>query len=249
MGRYADDLALARRCADGDETAWERFIREYRPILYRAADALAPSGRARELADSLYADLYGVAGHGGERRSLLRYFEGRSSLATWLRAVLAQRFVDQVRAARRLEPLEADADHDSSPTGSIPASASAPDPDRLRFITLVRGALSRAVAALAARDRLRLGCYYVQDLTLAQVGRITGEHEATVSRQLARTRAALRRAVEADLRKSGLTDDVIRECLTAAAEDPGPLDLSVLVGADPPRKITETDRSTHEDQR
>ena len=30
----------------------------------------------------------------GERRSLFRYFQGRSSLATWLRAVLAQRYVD-----------------------------------------------------------------------------------------------------------------------------------------------------------
>ena len=33
---------------------------EYRPILYRAADALDPSGGARDLADSLYADLYGL---------------------------------------------------------------------------------------------------------------------------------------------------------------------------------------------
>ncbi len=112
---YARDLELARQCAAGDERAWERFVREYRPVLYRAADALDPSGGARDLADSLYADLYGirtaeVSESGSERRSLFRYFQGRSSLATWLRAILAQRYVDRLRAGRRLQPLPDDED-------------------------------------------------------------------------------------------------------------------------------------------
>ena len=34
------DLAVACACADGSEPAWDHFIREYRPVLYRAADAL-----------------------------------------------------------------------------------------------------------------------------------------------------------------------------------------------------------------
>src|SRR5262249_58732748 len=55
------DLELARLCAEGDEPAWERFVREYRPLLYRAADALDPTGGARDIADSLYAELYGLA--------------------------------------------------------------------------------------------------------------------------------------------------------------------------------------------
>src|SRR5262245_64981868 len=95
MAGYDADLDLARRCADGDAQAWERFVLEYRPILYRAADALDPSGGARDLADSLYADLYS--------KSLFRYFQARSSLATWLRGVLSQRYVDRIRANRRME--------------------------------------------------------------------------------------------------------------------------------------------------
>src|SRR4029079_14180055 len=100
--------ALARPWAEGTEPAWDRFVRDYRPVLYRAADALDPSGGARELADSLYGDLYGVQVRGSDRRSLFRYFQGRSSLATWLRAVLAQRYVDRLRAGRRLTPLPDD---------------------------------------------------------------------------------------------------------------------------------------------
>ena len=247
MAGYADDLALARRCADGDEAAWEQFVRDYRPTLYRAADALAPGGRARELADALYADLYGSIDAQGRRRSLLHYFEGRSSLATWLRAVLAQRFVDQLRAERRLEPLESL--DGAQPRPPLASRAALPDPDRPRFIALVRRALRRAVAGLSSRDRLRLGCYYVQGLTLAEVGRVTTEHEATVSRQLFRTRMALKQAVERELSASGLTADAVRECLAAAADDPGSLDLSALIGSDSAGKISDIDRSTQEDQR
>src|SRR5262245_47069992 len=40
---HLDDLALACACASGNEQAWEHFVREHRPVLYRAAEALDPS--------------------------------------------------------------------------------------------------------------------------------------------------------------------------------------------------------------
>ena len=227
---YAADLELAGRCAAGDAQAWERFVFEYRPVLYRAADALDPSGGARELADSLYADLYGI-GDAAERRSLFLYFQGRSSLATWLRAVLAQRYVDRLRVQRRLDPLPDDQVPRTAATAadSLANRSEPADPDRTRYLLLVRQALGAAIARLADRDRLRLGCYYVQELTLAQTGRLLKEHEATVSRQLARTRTALRDDVERQLRDAGLTSDQIAACLASVADDPGPLDLKKVI--------------------
>ena len=220
MGAYAADIALARRCAAGEERAWEEFVRIYRPLLYRAADVLDPSGGARELADSLYAELYGVGNRGEQRASLLRYYEGRSSLGTWLRAVLAQRHVDRLRTARRVEPID---DQD------VAANADEHDPDRGRYVCLLREALAGAVARLAPRDRLRLAAYYVQELTLAETGRMVKESEATVSRQLSRTRAAIRRDVERRLREAGLGDDQITACFASVADDPGPLDLKQVI--------------------
>jgi RNA polymerase sigma factor (sigma-70 family) len=221
VGDYSADLDLARLCAAGDERAWERFVREYRPLLYRAADALDRTHGARELADSLYAELYGMGGGASERQSLFRYYQGKSSLATWLRAVLAQRYVDRMRVQRRVEPL---------PDEDLPARGEEPDPDRGRYVALLRRALERAVGGLAARDRLRLGCYYVQELTLAETGRVMKESEATVSRQLARVRLAIRRAVETELRdESRLSDDEIAACFASVADDPGPLDLKQVI--------------------
>jgi RNA polymerase sigma-70 factor, ECF subfamily len=222
VSAHAADLTLARQCAAGDERAWERFVREYRPVLYRAADALDRTGAAREIADALYADLYGVRDGQRERQSLFVYFQGRSSLATWLRAVLAQRYVDRIRGQRRLEPLR---DQESPARDADP-----PDPDRARYLTLVRDALGRAFARLPPRDRLRIGCYYVQDLTLADTGRVMKESEATVSRQLARTRRAIRDDVERQLREDErLSDDQIAACFASVARDPGPLDLKQVI--------------------
>jgi RNA polymerase sigma factor (sigma-70 family) len=238
---YAPDLELARQCAAGDDAAWERFILEYRPILYRAADALDPGGGARDLADALYADLYGMADAGEERRSLFRYFQGRSSLATWLRAVLSQRYVDRVRAQKRFEPLP---DDDRPPTREADHAGDPPDPNRAPHAALLREALLHAVDRLDSRERLRLGSYYVQELTLAQIGRLLHEHEATVSRHLTRIRRALREAVERRLRDDHrLSGAQIAECFADAAEDAGPLDLAQILAEDELRKKPVHDRS------
>jgi RNA polymerase sigma-70 factor len=243
MDPHAADLELARRCAAGEPAAWDHFVREYRPVLYRAADALDPSGGARELADALYAELYGVKGAAPERRSLLLSFSGRSSLASWLRAVLCQRFVDRVRAERRFEPLQTE---DAGPERVGPQGRAEPaDPSRGRYLELVGRALSRAVAQLTDKDRLRLSYYYVQELTLAEIGRVLNEHEATVSRQLARVRRAIRAAVEHDLREdAGLTDAQVAECLASVADDPGPLDLQPLLVGAPGDRAPTSERST-----
>jgi RNA polymerase sigma factor (sigma-70 family) len=235
------ELALACACAAGDEAAWEHFVLEYRPVLYRAADALDPSGGARELADSLYADLFGLradspstpVGSGfsrtGERRSLFRYFHGRSSLATWLRAVLSQRLVDRARAGARIAPLP-----DEEPPAPPQLSESQSDPHRDRYLALIHAAFRDALARLDPRDRLRLLYYYAQGLTLAQTGGLLREHEASVSRHLSSARKAIRRDVERQLRESAaLSPDEIERCFAYVSEDPGSLDLDRLLARDP----------------
>jgi RNA polymerase sigma factor (sigma-70 family) len=227
------DLGLACGCAAGNDRAWEHFVREHRPVLYRSADALDPSGGARELADSLYGELFGTTERDGKRLSLFRYFHGRSSLATWLRAILAQRAVDRARAGRRLESLP---DDDAAP---VVQSRPAPDPDRDRYAYLLERGLERAIARMSPRDRLRLGCYYAQEMTLAEVGRALGEHEATVSRQLAKSRRVLRDEIERDLRVEGrLNDAQIAECFETAVGNAGAMDLNAMLARNP-----EPDRS------
>jgi RNA polymerase sigma factor (sigma-70 family) len=201
------DLALACALRKGSAAAWEEFVASYRPVLYAAARAIVgPAGevRARELADSLYAELYGLdrAGGTGEgprdikrRRPLLDYFHGRSKFSTWLRAVLAQRHVDTLRATQYTESL----DEPLAPIRPPARAAGAVDPDRARLLPRLRQAISSALAAVAPAERLLLSLYYLQDMTLAQIARLQSVHEATISRQLDRIRRDLRENVEHSL--------------------------------------------------
>src|SRR5262249_29637109 len=151
---HVEDLALACALRNGSASAWEEFVRNYRPALYSAARAIVGSAgeaRARELADSLWAELYGMEGAGGSRgQPLLGYFHGRSKFSTWLRAILSQRHVDALRTSNRTESLEEGTDPSTEP--SLRSNAirnggstdSVGDPDRNRLLPRLRQAVTAA---------------------------------------------------------------------------------------------------------
>jgi RNA polymerase sigma factor (sigma-70 family) len=246
---HLNDLALSCALRKGSSAAWEEFVAAYRPILYAAARAIVgPAGeaRARELADSLYAELYGLnrSGNLGKgtsnnvRRPLLDYFHGRSKLSTWLHTVLAQRHVDAMRAGSRAASLDDDA---PSPLRQSATVAPANDPDRSRLLPHLRHAVELALQSLSASDRLLLALYYLREMTLAQIARAQGVHEATISRQLARLRRDLRQSVEQALQSpTGLDGQPapklsaaeVELCFTYALEDGG-IDLDRALQTEP----------------
>ena len=204
---HLEDLALACACAEGKERAWVFFIENFRGDLRRAASAMlrgsghANDTRAAELADSLYAELYGIRSSAdGRRKSLFEYFHGRSKLSTWLRAVLAQKQVDLFRASGKTVSLEPETEDSAPRELTSPAESTSADPDREKFLRRMDRAIATALAALASRERMILACYYIDQLTLAEIGRMLGEHESTISRQLERIRRTLRENVTRELR-------------------------------------------------
>jgi RNA polymerase sigma factor (sigma-70 family) len=233
------DLGLACACADGVAEAWERFVAIYRGYLRACAGAMlkrsCDAPEAQELADSLFAELYGLSAE--KRGSLLRYFHGRSSLKTWLRAVLAQRHVDKIRAGRKFEGLE---DEDSGDNTKRVAGTGlrVADPHRAIYLLTFTKALQTALQNLDARDSETLRMYYAEGKKLAEIGRLLGEHESSVSRHLEKVRGNVRRAVEEILRggcevvngagkTGGMSEAEIALCFEYAAEDV-PIDLDKL---------------------
>jgi RNA polymerase sigma-70 factor len=218
----AEDLALAIACRSGVAAAWETFIGKYRPILYASARAICrDESAAREVADSMWAELYGIGAdaQGANRRSLLDYFHGRSSLATWMRAIVAQRHIDSVRSSRRFDPLENIEARDSR-NDNRQNEHHNDEPGHLRMMEIFTAVLRAALAALSAKDRMRLGCYYRDELTLREIALAMGEHESTVSRKLDRTRGELRASVERELRKTHrMSAEQIQHCYDHAAAD------------------------------
>lgn len=202
-----EDLALATACAHGVETAWEEFHRTYRQFLVDAAQEC-------DLADQVIAELYGVEGAGGERASgQIANFRGRSSLKGWLRAILFQAQVDRHRRQSRLTEL------DAMPVE--PGREEHPEEfERRENAAALARTLRQAAEELAPAQRLLLAWYYVDHLRLAQIARLRGVHESTVSRELESVRKQLRKRVEKRLRAEGFSAARIEECFRHSTDAP-----------------------------
>jgi RNA polymerase sigma factor (sigma-70 family) len=244
-----EDLGLACACADGVAEAWEHFVALYRGYLRACAGAMlkrsASAPEAEELADSLFAELYGLSAE--KRGSLLRYFHGRSSLRTWLRAVLAQRHVDKIRAGRKFEELkDEDGAGEAKPRIAARVALQVADPYRAEYLQKFTNALQTALKNLDTRDVERLRMCYGEKKKLAEIGQVLGEHESSVSRHLEKARGDVRRAVEeilragsevakGDGRAGGMSDAEIALCFEYGAED-APIDLDKLFSRGAARK-------------
>jgi RNA polymerase sigma-70 factor, ECF subfamily len=210
-----NDVVMARACAAGNERAWEHFVAIYHEPLARSAIAITGSETlGRELAGSLYAELYGMKDSDGQRKCPLDSYRGRGSLMGWLRTTLAQRFVDHHRRSHRETALD-DPEHGFDP----PAPASEEPPVHLAALA---EALEHAVTRASAEDRFLIAAYYLDGRTLAQIARLLRVHEATVSRKLRRAIEEIRMQVLRNLRQAGLSRRAAAEALGA---DPRDLDV------------------------
>ena len=209
-GLCVADLALARACARGNERAWEYFIAVYRQPLTRAAIAISGSETlGRDLAEQLYAELYGLNVREGQRRCPLLSYRGRGSLLGWLRTTLAQRHVDHYRRTRREEPIE-----------EFDAPAPDPPPQTLpRELSLLERAIEQTVGGRQAEERYLLAAYYLDGQTLLEMARVLGVHEATVSRRLHRAEKEIRKQILKHLQRSGMSRPAAEEALGADPRD------------------------------
>jgi RNA polymerase sigma-70 factor, ECF subfamily len=212
-----EELALARACAAGNDAAWDVFLVRYREKLYDAARSIAPNeSSGRELADSLYAELFGTDTRDGRRVSKLNYYDGRGSLEGWLRMVLAQERVNLFRSRRRLVSLEEQAEAGvqfrAPDSTAMPEGPTALDP-RLEAAT------DEALAALPAEDRFILASCYLDGRTLDETGRILGVHESTVSRRLAKITKSLSKAILKGLVSRGMSRRQAEEALETDVRD------------------------------
>ncbi len=204
-----EELMLARACSEGNEAAWEVFLTRFRAPLYETAYRVAKHEvTGRDLADGLYADLYGMPNDKGRRVSKLDYYMGRGSLEGWLRTVLSQQYVDRYRAQNKNVSLEEQVEAGVSFAASTAANEVAPD-------GLVAAAVAQALDKLSAKERFLLVSYYLDQRTLAEIGRQLHVHESTISRKLERLMVELRKRVRKRWQADGLSprrcDELLQE--------------------------------------
>jgi RNA polymerase sigma-70 factor, ECF subfamily len=202
---HYEDLFLAMGCSRQDRVSWEHFADEYSPLLRKfSTQVCGDSGEGEDLAQEITVKMLTE----GNR---MAGYNGRGSLAGWLRAAVAHAAVDRFRRARRLVSLE-----DSSNSGALAdwmdtGEADSEEALDSRWGPIISNAVSESISRLAARDRLVLGLYYLRGISLLAIGRQFRIHEATVSRWIERLRRDIRKQLEKDLRKKhGLRTNDIR---------------------------------------
>ena len=131
----------------------------------------------------------------------------------WLRAVLAQRRVNQYRKIGRETEL-----------GEIEPAAPASEqlkPERLEDL---RVALKMTLSAASAEERFLLSAYYLDQHTLDEMSRVLRVHVATVSRKLKRATERLRKQLLRTLMAQGLSRRAADEAL---GTDPRDVDINL----------------------
>jgi len=211
---HLEELAIARGCALGRESAWRRFLAQYQEPLNRAAVEMTGSAAlGEELASALYSELFGLTEREGQRWSPLLRYSGRGSLMGWLRAILAQRRVNQYRKIGRETAL-----------GEIEPAAAVSEQPELERLEDLRVAIKLTLSKASAEERFLLSAYYLDQHTLHEMSRILRVHEATVSRKLKRATEHLRKHLLRTLRARGLSRRGAEEAL---GTDPRDVDVNL----------------------
>ena len=216
-GLHLEELALARGCAAGNEYAWEVFLTRYRAKLYESARSIARNDVAgRELADSLYAELFGLSEREGVRKSKFDYYTGRGSMEGWLRTLLAQEWVNRYRKQKRLVSLEEE--NEAGRQFAAPAAAMETAAPAVESSAAGKAA-EAALAALQAEERFILASYFLDQRTLAEIGKTLGVHESTISRKVEKLAAALRKDILGRLQASGMSRRQAEEAMELDVRD------------------------------
>ena len=210
---HAKELVLARACAAGHSKAWEIFLTSYRDLLYQTAISVAKNEViGRELADSLYADLYSSESRAGQRISKLNSYTGIGSLAGWLCTVLARCYVDHYRQQQRLVPLDETIEENPQLITATTEVIVSVDP-RLEDAT------DDALSSLSPEDGFILASYFLDGRTLADIASSLNVHESTASRRVEKITSQLRNKIMAALRQRGMSRVQAEEALQADVRD------------------------------
>jgi RNA polymerase sigma-70 factor (ECF subfamily) len=196
-GLHVEELVLARTCSAGNDLAWNDFLERFRAEMRVMACQITRDELAgRELADGLYAELYGLPNREGRRVCKLDYYMGRGSLKGWLRALLAQQHVNRCRSQARDVSLEEQVEAGIG-FAAKPEITSVSEEGVAEF-------LAQVLAELDNEERFLLASYYLDRRTLADIGRQLNVHESTVSRKLDKLTGELQKRIRKRMYAAGL---------------------------------------------
>jgi RNA polymerase sigma-70 factor (ECF subfamily) len=182
------DLALARRCAAGDQAAVRALTGANNQRLFRAAwSILKDRSEAEDAVQATYLNAF----------ASLDKFEGRSSLSTWLTRIVINEALGRLRAAARRQ-----ADLEQRGVIMLDEHRAEPSPDAALAREQLRILLERAVSDLPSPYRTVFVLRDVEGLSVEETSDALAILPATVKTRLFRARRLLRQALTPEVQNA-----------------------------------------------
>ncbi len=175
-----DDLALARRCAEGDSSAQRQLFREQRLRVHRTLYRILGSNREMEdLVQEVFIEVF---------RSLDR-FRGDAKLATWIARISSR--VAMAHIGRRKPP--------SQSLDSVPeVAAREPSAEQVAVVREAAERLYRALDRVEAVQRIAFALHVIEGLPLREVADVMEASLVATKSRVWRARRELERRASKD---------------------------------------------------
>jgi RNA polymerase sigma-70 factor (ECF subfamily) len=172
---------LLDRCRQGDELAWEAFVRQYQRRLYSLATCYATDpDEARDLAQDVFVRLYQTR----------RQWPDENAFLPWMIRVARNLCLDKVRA-RKVRPPATDVVADEM----LDLAATTGDPDENYVASSRRHLFYRALGKLTALSREMIFLKEIQGLQVEEIAGMLRIPLGTVKSRSNRARLELARTV------------------------------------------------------
>lgn len=192
---HRDDVGLAIACTRGDRAALAAFealcTRAVPPVVGRFGGPELVAEVTQQVRTRLLMAQDGAV-------SRLAGYRGQGSLARFIQAVAVRSALNLLESDGRHPPPDGDAALIDTPAGGDDPELAA---IKRRYRTEFKEAFAAAMGTLEEASRNALRLYYLDGLTLADLGSLYGWSVPTASRRLAAARAALLEATRATMKE------------------------------------------------
>ena len=222
LAAAATDAELAERAAKGDESAFERIMRQHNRLLFRTARSILKSdAEAEDALQEAYLRAWRA----------LSTFRADSKLSTWLVRIVINEALGRLRRRKSAQviPLESVMEpFDRQTQESAEEDDPEREPDRLAMRSQVRRLMEARIDLLPEAFRTVFMLRAVEELSVEEVAAALEIPETTVRTRFFRARSLLRESLSRDVDlvisdafsfDGGRCDRIVANVLTKLAEN------------------------------
>jgi len=188
------DRDLVQRCIRKEENAWNEFVGRYSRLIYHqiyhCLRARAVSVQREDVEDLCHGVFLALLKDGSRK---LRYFEGKCSLASWVKTLTRNEVIDQLRRKQTHVSL------DSKDPDGVSLCDRLPDPNPIAEDNLdnaeTRATLMHILNKVSPEDRRLAMLTYRSEMPAGEIAAVLGISKQAVYTRKNRLQQKLRKAL------------------------------------------------------